>query len=411
MWYFYAILFAFVILSYRYDYRQRKLFRGFSFYAMYVVLVGVAGFRYRMGVDSLYYEWEYLHDFPTLTDLTFKFFSESRYQPLYIIFEALCKSISKEFFFFQLAHAAIVNGVIFWFFRKYTKHTFFGLFLYALLLYIPFNMEVMRESIAVAFFLLGWPAFRRGNWLVYYIFSFISFGFHISAIVTMVVPLFWIKGLRNIFIFGKRTIFLCAGLLVLSFGLYKVFFEVIQVLSINDTVTERANTYSENELGSSMLNIKGMIGYLLKFAVYPLLALYFMQKGRVVKKLASKRERTAMVKEEYMTMWNIYMALVTLAIAIFHRYNNYFAPFAFLIVSDWVFTPLKVGRKILRLNYVGWLVMFIPLLFIHIYSFYVPVNQRGNLKQYMIYAPYKSRLNPELDKDREEVFRSYDNWW
>ncbi len=411
MWYYYALLLAFLFLSYRYDYRQRHLFRSFSFYAMYVVLVLVAGFRYRMGVDSLYYEWEYIYQVPTLGDMSWKYITESRYQPLYVLFEIICKTISKEFMFFQLVHAAIVNGIIFWFFRKFTRHTFFALFLYMLLLFLPFNMEVMRESVAVAFFLLGWPAFRRGNWFVYYIFAFLSFGFHISAIVTMLVPIFWIKGIRNIFIFGQRTVFLCAGLLVLSFGLYKVFFEVIQVLSINETVTERANTYSENELGSSMLNIKGMIGYLLKFAVYPLLALYFMQKGRVVKKIKNKRERTAMVKEEYMTMWNIYMALVTLAIAIFHRYNNYFAPFAFLIVADWVYTPLKLGRKKLKLNFIGWVLFFSPLLFIHIYSFYVSVNQRPNLKQYMIYAPYKSRLNPELDKDREEVFRSYDYWW
>jgi len=407
MGYFYIVLLMFVALSYCYDYKKFVSLKGFWLVVMWIIAVCVAAFRYRLGVDSVMYEHEY-PEMPTLSQLWDYRFEESRYQVLYIVFTAISRSISSDFFCFQIFHALYVNTIIFWFYNKYTKHTFTALSLYFLMLYIPFNMEVLRESLAVTTFLLAWPMFKQGKWIWYYAICFVAIGFHISAILTFILPVFWMPWLRQFFVFGKRTVIICILLFVVGFMIQKQFFDILQGLSLTDNFAERAQAYKGNELGGAALNLNGSIGYLLKFAIYPLLAIYFLNKR---KSALNNVDDAELRKEEYMSMWNVYVACAALLITIFHRYNNYMAPFTFLIIADWAFGSMKFGKVVWRYKYYMWVLIFIPLFFIHIYSnFYGSLNKSGTLKQGMIYAPYSSRLDPEEDIDREKAFRYINPW-
>lgn len=407
MGYFYIVLLMFVALSYCYDYKKFTSLKGFWLVVMWITTVCIAAFRYRMGVDSVMYEYEY-PEMPTLSQLWDYKFSDSRYQLLYIIFTAISRSLSDDFFCFQILHALYVNTIIFWFYSKYTKHTFFALSLYFLMLYIPFNMEVLRESLAVSTFLLAWPMFKNGRWLWYYVICLIALGFHLSAILTFVFPLFRLPGLRQFFVFGKRTIIICFLLFSIGFFIQDRFFDILQGLSMTDNFKERAAAYKGDELGGAALNINGIIGYLMKFACYPLIALYFLKKKR---KSDSKDGKVALDKEEYMSMWNVYTTCITLLITIFHRYNNYLAPFTILVIADWAFSSITIGKVVWKYKYYMWVVIFIPLYFIHIYTgFYSALNKSGTLTQGMIYSPYKSRLNPEEDKNREKTYRYINPW-
>lgn len=407
MAYYYIILAMFALLAYVYDYRKITPMRNFWLVVMGLIVIGIAGFRYRLGVDSVLYEHEY-PDMPTIARLADYKFSDTRYQPLYIVFTAICRSISDDFTCFQIIHAVYVNTVVFWFFNKYTKHTFMGLALYFLVLYIPFNMEVLRESLAIATMLLAWPMFKQGKWIWYYLICAVAFGFHLSAIISFFLPIFWLPGLRQLFVFGKRTAIICILLLAVGFTIQKQFFDIINILSMSDNFADRTEAYKNDELGGTALNLNGVVGYLIRFALYPLMALYFIKKNQLRKR---KKRDKEMAKEEYMTMWNIYMACITLLITIFHRYNNYFAPFSFLIIADWAFSPLSIGKRVAKLKYVMWVIIFLPLFTLQIYSsFYGSLNRSGTLKQGMIYAPYKSRFNPEEDRNREKAFRYINPW-
>ncbi len=374
---------------------------------MWIITVSVAAFRYRMGVDSVMYEHEYPY-MPTLAQLWNYKFSDSRYQILYIVFTAISRSISDDFFCFQIMHALYVNTIIFWFYFKYTKHSFTALSLYFLMLYVPFNMEVLRESLAISTFLLAWPMFVKGKWVWYYLICLVAFGFHLSAVLTFVFPIFWMPGLRQFFVFGKRTIVICVLLLGFGYFIHDKFFDVIQGMSLSESFQERAATYKKDELGGAALNLFGIIGYLLRFALYPIMAVYFVKKSR---QRRNKNQKVEMAKEEYMTMWNIYFTFLTMFITIFHRYSNYLMPFAFLMIADWAFTTVTIGKAVWRYKYYMWVIIFVPLFTLQIYStFYGSLNKSGTLKQGMIYAPYKSQLNPEEDRDREKAFRYINPW-
>lgn len=416
MAYFYIILFMFVALAYCYDYKKFTLMRSFWFIFSWFVLVCVAAFRYRLGIDSVMYEHEY-PDMPTLAGLLDYKFADSRYQPLYIVFTAICRSISEDFTCFQIFHALYINTLIFWFFRKYAKHTFVALSLYYLMLYFTFNMEVLRESLAIATFLLAWPMFKQGKWIWYYVICLVAFGFHISAILTFFLPVFWLPGLRQLFVLGKRTIIICAILFTVGLVIQTQFFDILNAMSMSENFAERTEAYKDDKLGGAALNLYGSLGYLLRYALYPLLAIYFIKKLRKTRYEDEDEERDEnekaeeIAKEEYMSMWNIYITCITLLITIFHRYNNYLAPFTFLMIADWAFNPMVFGKKIVHFKYYAWVAIFVPLFFMQIYStFYGSLNKSGTLKQGMVYAPYKSRFNPEEDRDREKAFRFINPW-
>ena len=277
MGYFYIILLMFVALGYCYDYKKITLMRGFWLVIMWLAVVCIAAFRYRLGVDSVMYEHEY-PEMPTLSQLGDYKFGDSRYQFLYIVFTSIARTISSDFTCFQIMHALYVNTIIFWFFNKYTRHTFTGLSLYFLMLYVPFNMEVLRESLAICTFLLAWPMFKQGKWLWYYVICFVAYGFHLSALLTLILPIFWIPWLRHFFVLGKRTILICALLFAIGFTIQSQFFDILNALSFSDNFADRTQAYKNDELGGAALNLNGVIGYLFRFALYPLLAIYSLKK-------------------------------------------------------------------------------------------------------------------------------------
>lgn len=409
MGYFYIVLFMFIVLAYYYDYKKFTSLRSFWLVVMWITAVCIAAFRYRMGVDSVMYEYEY-PEMPTLSQLWNYKFSDSRYQPLYIIFTAIPRTFSKDFFGFQLFHAIVVNGVLFWFFNKYTRHVFTALSLYFLTLYFLLNMEVLRESLAVSVFLLAWPFFERKKWILYYIVCTIAVGFHISAILMYLLPVFWLPGLRQLFVFGKRTLIIIALLFGIGFFIQKYFFDFLTVLNLTDNIQERVDAYKDNDLGGSAMSIAGSVAYLVKFAIYPLMALYFIShKKRLRRRFGDNK--VDIDPKEYMTMWNVYIACLTLFITIFHRYINYFSPFGILVISDWAFSSVAMGKRIWRYKYYFWVIVFVPLFSLHIYtSFYGSLNKSGTLKRGMIFAPYKSRINPEEDPNREKAYRYINPW-
>ena len=69
-----------IFLSYYYDFRHHKNGRQFHFYAILLVLILLAGFRYRLGIDSIRYAMGY-QDLPNLSQLANFKFEEHKYDP------------------------------------------------------------------------------------------------------------------------------------------------------------------------------------------------------------------------------------------------------------------------------------------------------------------------------------------
>ena len=153
----------------------------------FVILVLLLGFRYNVGGDTLGYNYDYPTN-PTLNDLIKSgFYSETR-QPLWLIMQALCKEISPDFYFFQFVHAIVVNLVFFWFFKKYCQRPFLMVVFYYLMAFAYFNMETMRQTLAVCCFLLAVPSLLEKRYVTYAIWAIVAFGFHAAGALMILIP-------------------------------------------------------------------------------------------------------------------------------------------------------------------------------------------------------------------------------
>jgi len=420
----YIIIFiVLLILSYRYDYCQKRRHFKVWFALIFVVLVGLAGLRYRIGVDSIRYE-SFYHMITGFEHFKWMELSTTRFEPLFYLFAVACRTVSSDFMFFQIVHALIVNSVVFWFLYKNTRHVFTALFIYYIMLYIPLNTEVLRESMAICCFLLAWPSFVKGRWWLYYIIAIIGIGFHNGAYMMLLLPILWLPGIRMIFKFGRRTLICCGVLLVLGFVLKTLFFNLITVIAISDNISTLAEKYSTDELAGNVYSFMGATLLIVKFIVYPYVALLLMSRSwkrerRIVSEEGTPEEKEAfeeksnfLSKVEFMAMMSIYVSVLNIPIGILYRFNNYFLFFGILAIATVMYEPIVTkGHKLIKMTFGKWVLAVLPMLIIAANGLILAkANSSGTLRQYMRIYPYSWRLDPKDDADREALYRYYKAW-
>lgn len=402
----YLLIFVTIIaLTYRYDYCNRKTGRLFCVIGMFLILVSLSGLRYRLGTDSIRYE-TYYKTIPFLWELSSNYFQKMRFEPGFVILMSLCRGISSDFTFFQFIHAIIINSAVFIFLYNNTRHFFLGLFLYCLILYIPLNFEVLRESLAIAMFLFAWPYFKSNSYLKYYLLILLAISFHIGSAICLLCPLTILPGINTAFSLGKRTFFICIGVIAVGFIINLMFFDIVRTLTFSATLVDRATAYSKDELGGNTRNIMGIIGSIIRWVIYPCIALYFIKR-----QCSHNKESGSEIKHlNAMVLMSVYIGLATIPISIWYRFNNYFLFFSILAISRFMFTSLQFEHKKYKFNFLYWCLFLLPLIVLQIRGQMNPVNYSGSLKAYMTYYPYSSRLNPIEDRNREAVFRYYRSW-
>lgn len=395
------VFLLFFVLSFRYDYMQAERGRKFWIITTLIILILIAGLRYRIGTDSINYA-SYFRDQNSLLDLRDSDFDASRFAPGYIYLTSFVKLFTEEFVVVQLIQSIFVNCVIFWFMYKYCRHFFFGMLIFLFYEYYLLLFEQMREGIAVAFFLLAWPAFKEKKWLIWYLLSVVALFFHISAIIMFFLPLLYVPGIKQLFIFGGRTWIVAIGVLIIAIAVQAVFFRYIQMIALTDSMAERAETYESNALSGSILNFGGIISVIIRNILYPVLALYFLQRNH---KLAGNYSNR-FIPEEGFALMSVYVSIFSIVVAIVSRYNNYFFFFAILMMSDWAFSKIKTERKSLKLRFSYWVILFLPMFAFQFYSSYLAnLNKSGTIKNYSLYYPYASYFDQTLDEKREAAFR------
>lgn len=398
----YFLIFLFLLwLSYTYDYRGQKVGYGLSLSITLIIFIALAGLRYRVGGDTGTY-MKYFETAHTLGRLIPLDFTASRFAPGFVILTSSLKTVINDYLFFQLFHAVVINCVVFWFIRRNCKHVFFALFLFFNFLYFYLTFEQVRESFAVAIFLLAWPAFKNNRWWLWYLASLLAFSMHVSAFIMFFLPLINLPGIRNLFVYRKYTWMICVGVLLLSYLIQATLFQYIQLLSLTDAMADRAQIYG-NITREASFNFNKIIGSFFQYIIYPLLALYFLHCEYKQQDLDSE-QRNTFKKENMMVLMSVYISILSIFVGIFVRYNNYFFLFAIIAISDCMYTKLFIARKFVRFGYLYWILLIVPMLSFNIYLTYMrPINKTGTLKPYMMYIPYHSVIEPERDVNREKT--------
>lgn len=392
-----------IVLSYVYDYaRATAKYKSLCYYMLCLTFILLSGLRYRIGIDSIRYEDLY-SGMPDLSSLDFGYIS-FEYAPGYVLLVALLKTISPHYLVFQIVHAAIVNIIIFRFFKSNSRNIFFAILCYFLFYYYFFNCEVLRESLAVSAFLLGWKYLVSAKWVKYYICAAIAFSFHYSAAITFLLPIFFLSPLRNFFDMSWKTIALIIVVYLSTAYIGSHFFDFLSKMNGIALIADYSTRYSNNDYyGSGMqLSLIGSIAFLLKNILYPLSAVYVLRNSR------NKFDSNVLQTLQIIVFVFIAISTFSLAIRIIVRFLSYFYPIITLIISSCAFEKIRIPHhKVLKMSFGVWFVLLMPYFLLNVMQYRENINMGNSYREYYKFYPYTSVIFQDKIPEREEIINYY----
>ncbi len=369
------ILIVLLFLIKKYDINENILGYGFSYITMLLVFVLVAGLRYKIGSDTLVYMDEYTY-YPDLSQLFQYDFTETRYDFLWVFFCALCKSISGSYFFMQFIHAIIINSIYFYFIYKNTKYRFTALFIYFILGFLYFNTEILRESLAVAFFLLAIRFFYEKKWTKYYLLVLIASLFHSSALIVLLFPLLSKIKLNMHFIISLLVVAALASVI------WGVFNEYIQLLYNISSIEDKADAYLNND--AFIYNFNGILYGLFTYVLIPLLCVLFYRKYF----------KDPIDVAPFIWLYIAFGIFIVFNNTIFTRFQNYlFFPFIIFFSNLW--NESRENKERIIIQPIQVMTLFFLLLFGSYYN-YFKMDVTETTYIYQRYIPYHSILQNEF---------------
>lgn len=343
----------------------------------WLVLVLLAGLRYRVGGDSLSYEDDY-DLMPNLATIANYDFVSSRYNVLWVYFVAVCKSISREFYFFQIVHAIIVNTIFFWFFKKHTKNVFLAVLLYSCFFYFKYNTEILRASLAVCCFLLSYDFLKEKKYIYYIGFTILAIGFHSEAIYMAFFP-FVEKGVSLMRTSLLSTITLL-GFFILSMFMFNYISFFSNVVSFSDRISENLDIYTSLSVLGKGVSLAGYLKTIL-WAAYWLVLCYKFST------LFSTANRSMLILHSFAITQSINYS------GIFYRAQDFTIPICIAMLVEGLSFAKQYGDNALRnLIYIGFIMCIIDL------SMYMT---SGHI---VLFYPYHSIFNPVTEMAREVYY-------
>lgn len=380
-----AIFIYLLFLAYYFDIKKGpNKYKRLHYIFSCIVLILVAGFRYRIGYDTINYMESFTHA-PTLREL--KHGVQLIGDPLWMLIMAVSKAISNDFFVVQLIQATIVNHAVFWFIRRHSPKPFIAVLFYFLLVWWNLCFEAMREAIAVAFFLYGLDALLCNKGLKSYYFRVWPAVFaHSFGFVTLLFP--FIKYLN----FRRFSIIIYAMLLVVLFTIKDYINDLTVLLEMfSEVASEKAIDYlNSDDFGESYLSINGIISLVLGSAL----------PGFVVFIMLRQQKNIGNNNLVPFVFIYVFFVIMRMQIPIFFRFLNYFEILVIVAFTQvYVLERKKIKRQLLTLLMVGMVAL-------RMYSL-TSYDTGTTVRTYHRYVPYNSIFQKDYHRESEMIFNSY----
>lgn len=365
----YLIIISLLIVGvYRFDYKKKKVGKETYFLLMLLLFISLAGLRFEVGGDTLRYMRGFRNMVVGLTMDSVQMGEKN--QPLAVLIFGGIKISGGEFWLIQLIYAVIFNIIIFWFINKYSPHRYTCLLLYFIFFYPKLNFEVIRESLAIAFFMIGFVYLNKGKIWVYWLCTLGAFLSHIS-------------GLFMIFFLIIRKIPVTPLFLLL----YIVLSFILSFFS--DTIllqfSSIGNVSSWVEYQSTMV---GKITIIIKAIIYPLIVYYVV-----------KCQNISPVILKALKLYPL-IGCAELAIFILYRYENYMIPIMIIGLGSIVYS-IPITRIYKRL--INALSVVILALLVYIPPYFASISNEKYIPYYEFWIPYYSIFDQNQDTGRRAL--------
>ena len=359
-----------------------------------IYLVLLAGFRNGVGGDTQLYmqDFEYVPStWGELNEFVTDSLTESGYMPGWSILVFLCKRWFDSFYAVQLAQALIVNIGILYLFRQYTTHIFLCTLLYGVsYVFFLFNMEVMREAIAVVLCGIGMHSYLRGEKWKFYLLVGISILFHISALVALLFPF---VRLKQINIKTMIMAFFAALLLFLLSDVIVNYLPSLLESSVN-RIVEKIFLYSE-----ITLNLFGFLENAFRYLIINAGIVFFAQWS------IGEDEQRQKDYTKYMSFYLIITVLICGFIG-FSRFRNYTLIFFLIMLTEFIYHY----KSQLYTNAIIKLIVLAGFVF-YTSRYYMTYYPGSHGYKYEFYYPYTSMFEEDVDNSKREDMHeeSFDN--
>ena len=382
----YFILFiALFVGVYRFDFSSKFHQKKEAYYHFILLsFVLLSGLSYKVGSDINAYMAEFsIISFDSLEDVSL--FSFANRQPLWLLFENICKSIIDDFAFMKIIISVFVCYSFFSFFKSNTIHLFSALLAYYVMMSFDINFNILRQSISMSLFLIAYNNLRKKKFIVTYLLIFVSVLFHNSAIVLLIVPL--LSRLRiSRFPLLYISVTLGLALFLVFFLSYSGLLQGLSVLIRSDSFNSFAEVYEGGDYGTSSVRIVSVVFYLV------LLSIFYW--GTVKFKFSNDLQ--------WMFLFYALFFILSYGIPVIGRIKLYFVPFYIITVIDLLY--VYISKNVFRLNK-GILTLLLLFLFLapSIRYFFIR-NPRYNDLQIVQYYPYHSIIDKRVEPKREYLF-------
>ena len=373
------LFFSLVLFLLEYEWGKQKG-NLIPYYFILIFLVLLTGLRYRVGIDTLNY-MEIYTTMPTLDNMLDSDIFSTSINVLFVFLCGIAKLIGSDFFWIQLIHSLIVNVVIFFFVKENTKYRYTAVFIYVLTIYLHYNIEIMKESLAISMFLLSCKYYFEKKWSKYYFLICIAILFHLSALFLLFLPL--CSGLR----LNKRFYALASSIFLLSFFLKGTIVNFITLLTFNNEIIGRK---IDNYFGEGWLSptLSFQILQFFSVFVFPIFLVFLLRKLGVRLKF-----------EPLICVYSL-IGLLSINYPIFLRFSNY-------LILIYILYATEIIASIIRVRYFKKLTYLMSFLLIFIFSLPYLGKQLTSVVPNEIYRfhawyPYHSIFDPEFESKREK---------
>lgn len=349
------------------------------YYVTLTIMIALPALSYEMGNDiQNYSEWYNFYVKP-LDEFSFDDF---RYEPLFCLVISLFKTFGLSWFFVYAFIVGFVNYSIFSFGKNYVNHFFTFLLLYFFLHFYEMNFEPIRQSIAMAIFLLAISYLEREEKFKYFACIIVAFGFHISSALALLLPIFkWVR-------FNIVSYITILFLLIIGNYINTHFSDLVMMTSLIGGEDYYAN-YLNKDIVNNQLNLNGIIALITLKVLPVILSVKMMKANKSL--LFSYLEPSAFFLVAFMAL--------RAAIPLLERFVLYWGVIQVAIIAEALYIT-KVPRRAIATNHL--LRLYFILAFAFNTLIYYNASNLYGFKTYRRFYPYNSILNKQVDTERRD---------
>lgn len=375
------VLFLLLILTVRYDINGKTDYRDQWYVAVIVILILIAGLRFRLGEDTITYIYMYYHETPDISDIDVDFLLYSGQPPLWILFTSIIKTLGGKFFVIQLIEAAFVNILILKYFKKHSPYPFACAALYFFWRYQWYSMVVLKAAMALSIILYANDYFLEKKYKKGFLLILIATGFHQSSILLAIIPFLTFLRFNMLGMSIMVVMYFVSAILQSRLG------DVFDLFEFADGVSNKLDNYLDTDFMTQVHNANYFIIRFFPLLIYPIVSLLYVKY---------KCSESKILKLEPFLMIGLIFQVMQFNIHISYRYV-YIYLFYFIIFMVHFF--IEFSKNSLKLTksvaYVRTLFFFLPFL-VSTAFFHSMLHENFN--------PYSSVFERSIDKDREKYY-------